>query len=103
MQEPSSSDTQAEAVRVQRVLEETLDRYAGRSEAQRIEALVDALRAELGTRPAAARAPLLAALRSFTPPEAAVAPTVPTAAVRELEAEVERLRRDLAAREAAPP
>ena len=103
MQEPSPSDTQAEAVRVQRVLEETLDRYAGRSEAERTEALVDALRAELGTRPAAARAPLLAALRSFTPPEAAVAPSVPTAALRELEAEVERLRRDLAARELAPP
>lgn len=98
MQEPSPSEAQAEAVRIQRVLEETLDRHAGRPEAERTEALAEVLRAEVGARPAAARAPLVAALRSFAPEEAAIAPSVPAAALRALEAEVERLGRELAAR-----
>jgi len=65
MSEPNPSDVQAEALRLQRLLDETLDRHVGRPEAERIDAVVQALRGELGATPAATRAGLLAELRAL--------------------------------------
>jgi hypothetical protein len=102
------SDCQAIAVRIQRLLGETLDRHAGGSEVERARALGDTLRAELSALPAADRGPVLAALRALHPDEAPVgarpvaAPPGLQLEVDELRAEVERLRAALAAPAAAP-
>jgi hypothetical protein len=103
MSDPSFSD--AQVIRVQRVLEETLDRYAGQDESERAEALARTLRAELSALPAATRAPLLGALVGLYP-EPPVVPTGAPAgdghAQRRLEQENERLRVALAAAQARP-
>jgi hypothetical protein len=90
------------AIRIERVLEGTLDRHAGRSEAERLDALTETLRAELTALAAAERGPVLGALRALHPPEPpSVGSSGPTARERELEEEVERLRAELAARPTA--
>ncbi len=105
MQGANSSDCQAIAVRIQRLLDETLDRHTGGSEDERAQALADALRTEMGAVPAADRAAVLATLRALHPdvepagPRAARGPSVREV---ELEGEVERLRAELAARAATP-
>jgi hypothetical protein len=109
MQGATASDCQAIAVRIQRLLDETLDRHAGGSEAQRGQALLDTLRAELNAVPAADRGPVLAALRALHPdveaPGARPArgPSGPSLRELELEADVARLQAELDARPAAPP
>jgi hypothetical protein len=83
------------AVRIQRLLDETLDRHASGSEGERVQALVDTLRAELRNVSVTDRAPTLAALRALNPePElfSPRAPQAPTLRELELEAEVEQLR-----------
>ncbi len=90
MTEVSPADVHAEAVRVQRALEETLDRYAGKSEGERAEALAETLRAAIGDVPPPSRVPLLRALEGFYPAPPAGAGT--ENAVAALEAEVARLR-----------
>jgi hypothetical protein len=113
MQGATPSDCQAIAVRIQRLLGETLDRHAGGSEADRARALGDTLRAELSALPAVERGPVLAALRILHPddaPPGTRSPTAPSAREIEIEveagelrAEVERLRAALAAPAAPPP
>lgn len=101
-----SSDCQAIAVRIQRLLDEALDRHASGSEAERVQALVDTLRVELRGLPAADRAPTLRALRALNPDvdlPGPRAPQGPSAREIELEAEVERLRAALAEPAASPP
>ena len=105
MQGANSSDCQAIAVRIQRLLDETLDRHAGGSEAERAQALADTLRTELGALPAAERAPVLATLRALHPdvePTGARPVRGPSVREIELEGEVERLQAKLAARADAP-
>jgi hypothetical protein len=105
MQGANSSDCQAIAVRIQRLLDETLDRHAGGSEAERAQALADTLRTELRALPAAERAPVLATLRALHPdvePTGARPVRGPSVREIELEGEVERLRAALAARADAP-
>src|SRR5262249_29656709 len=80
---------------IQRLLDETLDRHASGSEVERVQALVDTLRAELRSVSVTDRAPTLAALRALNPePElfSPRAPQAPTLRELELEAEVEQLR-----------
>jgi hypothetical protein len=99
------SDCQAIAVRIQRLLDEALDRHASGSEVERVQALVDTLRMELRGLPATDRAPTLTALRSLNPDvdlPGPRAPQAPSARELDLEAEVERLRAVLA-EPAAPP
>src|SRR5262245_29037498 len=99
------SDCQAIAVRIQRLLDEALDRHASGSEAERVQALVDTLRVELRGLPAADRAPTLTALRALNPDvdlPGPRAPQGPSARELDLEAEVERLRAVLA-EPVAPP
>jgi hypothetical protein len=97
-------DVQTEAIRIQHVLDDTLDRNAGRTEAERAEALALALRDEMDALPAAARAAVLAALDALHPEEIVriVAPEGPSVRERELEDEVAALRAQLAARPEAP-
>jgi hypothetical protein len=95
MQGPIPSDCHAIAVHIQRLLDETLDRHASGSEVERVQALVDTLRAELRRVSVTDRAPTLAALRALNPePElfSPRAPQAPTLRELELEAEVEQLR-----------
>jgi hypothetical protein len=83
------------AVRIQRLLDETLDRHASGSEVERVHALVDTLRVELRGVAVSDRAPILAALRALNPePDLLGSRAPPALTVRELEleAEVERLR-----------
>ena len=99
------SDCQAIAVRIQRLLDAALDRYAGGSEAERLQALVDTLRTALRGLPATERAPTLAALRALNPdvePAGPRAPHGPSARELDLEAEIERLRAALAEHAASP-
>src|SRR5262249_48030621 len=99
------SDCQAIAVRIQRLLDEALDRHANGSEAERAQALVDALRVGLRGLPAAERAPSPTALRALNPDvdlPGPRAPQGPSARELDLEAEVERLRAALA-EPVAPP
>ncbi len=107
MQGATISEFQAIAVRVQRLLDETLDRHAGGAEAERLQALVDVLRTELSAVPAAERGAVVAALQALhpEPTERAATPAVGASTVREreLEAEVERLRAALAAAPAPAP
>jgi hypothetical protein len=105
MQGATSSDCQAIAVRIQRLLDETLDRHAGGSEAERAQALADSLRTEFRAVPAAERGPVLAALRALHPdvePPGARPVRGPSAREIELEGEVERLEAALAARPEPP-
>src|SRR5262249_56440476 len=67
MQGAMPSDCQAIAVRIQRLLDEALDRHASGSEAERVQALVDTLRVELRGLPATDRAPTLTAPRALNP------------------------------------
>jgi hypothetical protein len=67
MSEQTTSETQATALRIQRALEETLDRHAGGPEAERLDALVRDLREELRALPAAERGAVLHALRALQP------------------------------------
>jgi hypothetical protein len=82
MGDPTQSQVAVHASRVQRVLEEALDRYVGHAEGERMEGLIQTLRSEVQALPAGE-------------------------AHRQLEQEVERLRQDLAAAQArsaaAPP
>jgi hypothetical protein len=106
MQGANSSDCQAIAVRIQRLLDETLDRHAGGSEAERAQALADTLRIELSALPIAERAPVLATLRALHPdvaPPGVQPGRGPSLREVELEAEVERLRAALAARPEPSP
>jgi hypothetical protein len=106
MQGANSSDCQAIGVRIQRLLDETLDRHAAGSEAERAQALADTLRVELSALPPAARAPVLATLRALHPdvaPAGAPAARGPSLREVELENEVEVLRASLAERVAAAP
>jgi hypothetical protein len=106
MQGANPSDCQAIAVRIQRLLDETLDRYAGGAEGERAQALADTLRAELTPVPPAERGPVLAALRALHPdvePSGASPVRGPSLREIELEGEVERLREALAARPEAQP
>ena len=102
MSDSSSSD--AQVIRVQRVLEEALDRHAGQDESERAEALARTLHAELSALPAASRGPLLAALgRLYPEPPVAPAGAGPVGdghAQRRLEQENERLREALAGAQA---
>jgi hypothetical protein len=105
MSEPSSPDVQTDVLRVQRILEEALDRHADQSEAARAEALTRTLRAEVAALASASRGPVLAALAALYPEEPAI--TVGPAAsdgqaTRRLEEEVQRLREALAAAQATP-
>jgi hypothetical protein len=105
MQGAMPSDCQAIAVRIQRLLDEALDRHASGSEAERVQALVDTLRVELRGLPATERAPTLTALRALNPDVDLPGPRVPqgpSARELDLEAEVERLRAALA-EPVAPP
>ena len=100
MNETSSAEVQREALRVQRLLEETLDRHAGRSEGERVDALVEAIRSELAALPSSAdRRALVAELRGVVggsePTGSGAAPADPA-----LLAEIDRLRAALAEREA---
>jgi hypothetical protein len=99
MSEPISSPNQAEVLRLQRILEETLDRYPGESEEERADALVRTLRSELSGVTGAGRASLLAALAALYPEERVA--TAPAAgdrrAQQRLQDEVVRLREALAA------
>src|SRR5262245_5240501 len=106
MQGANSSDCQAIGVRIQRLLDETLDRHAAGSEAERAQALRDPLRVELGALPAAERAPVLATLRALHPdiaPAGAPVARGPSLREVELETEVERLRAALAEHAEAAP
>src|SRR4029453_17648955 len=67
MQGANSSDCQAIGVRIQRLLDETLDRHAAGSEAEPAPALADTLPVELSGAPPAERAPVLATLRALHP------------------------------------
>jgi len=99
------SDCQAIAVRIQRLLDEALDRHASGSEAERVQALVDTLRVELRGLPATDRAPTLTALRALNPDVDLPGPRAsqgPSARELDLEAEVERLRAALAEPVAQP-
>jgi hypothetical protein len=90
-----SSDCHAIAVRIQRLLDEALDRHASGSEVERVQALVDTLRVELRGVSADDRGPTLAALRALNAEAelpGARAPQPPALRELELEAEVERLR-----------
>jgi hypothetical protein len=101
----TTSESQATALRIQRTLEETLDRYAGRPEAERVEALVRGLRHEVGALPVPERGPVLRALHALQPAEVATVPAAPRGPSErelELEAEVERLHALLATAEAKP-
>src|SRR5262249_30245605 len=105
MQGAMPSDCQAIAVRIQRLLDEALDRHASGSEAERVQALVDTLRVELRGLPATERGSPPAGLRALNPDVALPgprAPQGPSARELDLEAEVERLRAALA-EPAAPP
>jgi hypothetical protein len=103
MSGPGSLDMQAEATRVQRVLEAALDRHAGRGEEERAEALARTLRAELSGLPAERRGPILEALLALYPAAPAAPPAGDRDAERRLEREVEALQAALAAARAAPP
>lgn len=102
------SDPQLAAMRILGVLEELLDRHAGRPDDERQATLVRALRDGLGELSDAQRAPALHALRGLLPPEDLAVPDAGaragSARVLELEDEVAHLRAQLAARpvEAAP-
>jgi len=105
MQGTTPSDCHAIAVRIQRLLDEALDRHAGGAESERVQALVDTLRAELGAVPVADRAATLSALRALNPDaELTVVPQAQGPSVRELEleGELERLQAALADRSATP-
>jgi hypothetical protein len=108
MGDPTQSQVAVHASRVQRVLEEALDRYVGHAEGERMEGLIQTLRSEVQALPAQARAEVLAALGALYPEPVAVHRSdVDGEAHRQLEQEVERLRQDLAAAQArsaaAPP
>jgi hypothetical protein len=106
MSEQTTSETQATALRIQRALEETLDRHAGGPEAERLDALVRDLREELRA-PGRGRGAVLHTLRAPQPKDELTprpaAETVPSARELELEEEVGRLRSALAAAEARAP
>src|SRR5436309_1903321 len=101
MGDPTSFDVEAQVVRVQRVLDEALDRYVGQNERERSDALVNALRTEVSALPAARRDELVAALQGLYPePPAPVAAPADGETRRRLEQENERLRDALTAAQA---
>lgn len=104
MPDASPPEIEAAALRIEQVLQETLDRYVGGDGAARGEAIFQALRAELRALPADARGGVLAALQALHPVDVVVPATPAGPSVREgeLEAEVERLRAQVATHTAAP-
>lgn len=94
MGEPSLSEIQAEAVRVQRALEHVLDRHAGSGESERSAALARALGAELSKLAAPSQALVLSALAALYPEELAATAPAPgdRAAASRLEQEVADLK-----------
>lgn len=97
----SDTETQNAAMRIQRALDDTLDRHAARPSSERIGALAETLRAELDRVSREQRRPVVDALRALNPDEervVGIANAGPSAREAELEAEVERLRAALAER-----
>jgi hypothetical protein len=104
MGDRTSIPVEAQLIRVQRVLDEALDRFVGRDEAERVDGLAAALHAELVALPPSARDPLLAALAAAHPaPVAVAAPAADGGERRRLEQENARLREALAAAQARVP
>src|SRR5262245_15007487 len=103
MSDSNPAETQVDAIRIQSVLDATLDHVTGRTEAERAEALARTLSAELTALPLPRRPEVLRALVALNPNESTGSGSGGAARrVRELEAELEEMQAELERRAAAP-
>lgn len=104
MSAPDPAQVSAEALRIHRLLESVLDRHAGQSEGARAEALLKTLQTELMAQPKERRGLVLRELEALNPADESPAEQASSDGEgrRELEAEVARLRAEVAALAAAP-
>jgi hypothetical protein len=102
--EQTPPNAEAAAMRIQRRLDEVLDRQAAAGEVARTDALLSELRDAVRALPVAERGPVLGMLQRMYPEAPATAPVAagPSMRERELEDEVARLTAALEARAAAP-